>query len=440
MFLMDALIRRCSCSVPREVAAVARAEGMDPERFARAVAHGRIVIPANPERKHRPCAIGEGCRVKVNVNIGTSGTRCDPALEEKKAKAALANGADALMDLSTGGDLVAIRKKILALGTTVGTVPVYEAVRRAGNAADVDADLLFRVIREHCRQGVDFLTLHCGVNRQALAALEADPRLMGVVSRGGVFHCAMMVHREEENPLYAEFGYLLEILAEHDVTISLGDGMRPGCLQDAEKLAKTVEYVTLGTLAQQALEAGVQRMIEGPGHMPLDQIAYNVRTIKEVTNHAPLYLLGPIVTDIAPGYDHMVSAIGGAVACMNGADFLCMVSPSEHLALPLVEDIVEGTRVAKIAAHVGDTVRRPEGYRAEREIRMAEARRDLDWEAQFRLALFGDVAKKIHARDGELETCSMCGDLCAVKMVHELFGGKKGSGKKKGTGKRTRRS
>jgi phosphomethylpyrimidine synthase len=413
---------------------------MDPERFARAVAHGRIVIPANPERKHRACAIGEGCRVKVNVNIGTSGTRCDPALEVKKAKAALANGADALMDLSTGGNLVAIRKKILALGTTVGTVPVYEAVRRAGNAADVDADLLFRVIREHCRQGVDFLTLHCGVNRQALAALEADPRLMGVVSRGGVFHCAMMVHREEENPLYAEFGYLLEILAEHDVTISLGDGMRPGCLQDAEKLAKTVEYVTLGTLAQQALEAGVQRMIEGPGHMPLDQIAYNVRTIKEVTNHAPLYLLGPIVTDIAPGYDHMVSAIGGAVACMHGADFLCMVSPSEHLALPLVEDIVEGTRVAKIAAHVGDTVRRPEGYRAEREIRMAEARRDLDWEAQFRLALFGDVAKKIHARDGELETCSMCGDLCAVKMVHELFGGKKGNGKKKGTGKRTRRS
>jgi len=440
MFLMDALIRRCSRSVPRDVAAVARAEGMDPERFARAVAHGQIVIPANPKRKHRPCAIGEGCRVKVNVNIGTSGTCCDPALEVKKAKAALANGADALMDLSTGGDLVAIRKKILAFDTTVGTVPVYEAVRRARNAADVDADLLFRVIREHCRQGVDFLTLHCGVNRQALAALEADPRLMGVVSRGGVFHCAMMVHREEENPLYAEFGYLLEILAEHDVTISLGDGMRPGCLQDAEKLAKTVEYVTLGTLAQQALEAGVQRMIEGPGHMPLDQVGYNVRTIKEVTGHAPLYLLGPIVTDIAPGYDHMVSAIGGAVACMHGADFLCMVSPSEHLALPLVEDIVEGTRVAKIAAHVGDTVRRPEGYRAEREIRMAEARRDLDWEAQFQLALFGDVAKKIHARDGELETCSMCGDLCAVKMVHELFGGKKGNGKKKGTGKRNHRS
>ena len=421
MFLMDSLVRRCSHGLPVAMKAVAQVEGIDPAELARGVAAGRIVIPANPKRKHGLCAIGEGCRVKVNVNIGTSGTRCDPALEEKKGKAALQNGADALMDLSTGGDLVAIRKKILKLDTTVGTVPVYEAVRRAGNAADVDADLLFRVIREHCRQGVDFLTLHCGVNRQALSALRADPRLMGVVSRGGVFHCAMMVQRDEENPLFSEFDYLLEILAEHDVTVSLGDGMRPGCLQDAEKLAKSVEYVTLGGLAKRALGAGVQRMIEGPGHMPLDQVGCNVRMIKEITDHAPLYLLGPVVTDIAPGYDHVVSAIGGAVACMNGADFLCMVSPSEHLALPLVEDIIEGTRIAKIAAHVGDTVRRPEGYRVEREVQMADARRRLDWDEQFRLALFGDVAKKIHDRDGEQETCSMCGDLCAVKMIRELF-------------------
>ena len=195
------------------------------------------------------------------MNIGTSGTRCDPDLEEEKAKAAISNGADALMDLSTGGDLVAIRKKILAFDTTVGTVPIYESVRRAGNAADVDADLLFKVIREHCQQGVDFLTLHCGVNRQALAALKNDPRVMGVVSRGGSFHCAMMMQRDEENPLYAEYEYLLEILAEYDVTISLGDGMRPGCLQDAEKLAKSVEYITLGTLAKHALVKGVQRMM-----------------------------------------------------------------------------------------------------------------------------------------------------------------------------------
>ena len=428
MFLMDTLIRRCCRGAPEELAAVAQAEGTDPVSLARGIAAGRVVIPANPRRKHRLCAIGDGCQVKVNVNIGTSGTRCDPALEEEKARAALDNGADALMDLSTGGDLPAIRKKILAFDTTAGTVPVYEAVRRAGNAGDVDADLLFKVIREHCEQGVDFLTLHCGVNRQALAALRADPRLMGVVSRGGSFHCAMMMQRDEENPLYAEFDYLLEMLTGYDVTISLGDGMRPGCLQDAEKLAKSVEYVTLGTLAKRAHAAGVQRMIEGPGHMPLDQVGYNVRMIKEITDHAPLYLLGPLVTDIAPGYDHVVAAIGGSVACLNGADFLCMVSPSEHLALPDVADIIEGTRIAKIAAHIGDTVRRPEGFRMEREVQMAEARHNLDWDEQFRLALYGDHAKKIHCRDGDMETCSMCGDLCAVKMVNELFG----TGEKKG--------
>jgi len=426
MFLMDSLVRRCSHGLPGAMKAVAQAEGIGPAQLARGIAAGRIVIPANPKRKHGLCAIGEGCRVKVNVNIGTSGTRCDPALEEKKGRAALQNGADAIMDLSTGGDLVAIRKKILRLDTTVGTVPVYEAVRRAGSAADVDSDLLFNVIREHCRQGVDFLTLHCGVNRQALAALRADPRLMGVVSRGGVFHCAMMARRDEENPLFSEFDYLLEILGEHDVTVSLGDGMRPGCLQDSEKLAKSVEYVTLGGLAKRALDAGVQRMIEGPGHMPLDQVSYNVRMIKEIAGHAPLYLLGPVVTDIAPGYDHVVSAIGGAVAAMNGADFLCMVSPSEHLALPDVDDIIEGTRVAKIAAHVGDLVRRPEGYRTEREVQMADARRRLDWDEQFRLALFGEHARKIHCRDGDMEICSMCGDLCAVKMIRELFVGEEG--------------
>ena len=425
MFLMDSLIRRCSRGIPQELDVVARLEGIDTARLARGISAGRIVIPANPKRIHQQCAIGKGCQVKINVNIGTSGTRCDPDLEEEKAQAALINGADALMDLSTGGDLVAIRKKILAFDTTVGTVPIYEAVRRAGNAADVDADLLFRVIREHCQQGVDFLTLHCGVNRQALAALRNDPRVMGVVSRGGSFHCAMMVQRDEENPLYAEYDYLLEILAEYDVTISLGDGMRPGCLQDAEKLAKSVEYITLGTLSKQALAKGVQRMIEGPGHMPLDQVGYNVHMIKEITDHAPLYLLGPLVTDIAPGYDHVVAAIGGATACLNGADFLCMVSPSEHLALPDVADIIEGTRVAKIAAHIGDTVRRHEGWRMEREVQMAEARHELDWDAQFRLALFGDHAKKIHCRDGDMETCSMCGDLCAIKIVNELFEEKK---------------
>jgi phosphomethylpyrimidine synthase len=232
----------------------------------------------------------------------------------------------------------------------------------------------------------------------------------------------MMTVTGEENPLAAEFDYLLEILAEHGVVASLGDGMRPGCLQDADRHAKAVEYLNLGRMAGKALAAGVQRMIEGPGHIPLDQIGYNVRIMKELSNDAPLYLLGPLVTDIAPGYDHVAATIGGAVACMHGADFLCMVSPSEHLALPLVGDIIEGTRMAKIAAHVGDTVRIKDGYKMPRERQMAEARRRLDWPEQFRLALFPDVARDIHARDGELDTCSMCGDLCAVRMMQEIFG------------------
>jgi len=284
----------------------------------------------------------------------------------------------------------------------------------------VDADLLFNVIREHCKQGVDFLTLHCGVNLDALASLKADPRVMGVVSRGGAFHVAMMAATGEENPLYAEYDYLLEILAEHDVVASLGDGMRPGALVDAGRLAKSTEYLTLGHLAKRALAAGVQRMIEGPGHIPADQIGYNVRMLKELTGGAPLYLLGPLVTDVAPGYDHLVGAIGGVIACMNGADFLCMVSPSEHLALPDLRDIVEGTRAARIAAHVG-SLSRASARTKNREIRMAEARRALDWEKQFELALIPDEARRIHERDGGLETCSMCGDLCAVKMMKEIL-------------------
>lgn len=420
MVLMHTLVQACLRGVPSEVETIARDEDLAPHAAARTVARGRIVIPANPVRPHRLCAIGEGCRVRVNVNVGTSGVRCDEDLEVEKAKTALREGADTLMDLSTAGDLARIRRRILELDAPVGTVPVYEAVRRAGSAADVDADLLFNVIREHCEQGVDFLTLHCGVNLDALASLKADPRVMGVVSRGGAFHVAMMAATGEENPLYAEYDYLLEILAEHDVVASLGDGMRPGALVDAGRLAKSTEYLTLGHLAKRALAAGVQRMIEGPGHIPADQIGCNVRMLKELTDSAPLYLLGPLVTDVAPGYDHLVGAIGGVIACMNGADFLCMVSPSEHLALPEIHDIVEGTRTARIAAHVG-SLSRAAARTKNREIRMAEARRALDWEKQFELALIPDEARRIHERDSGLETCSMCGDLCAVKMMREIL-------------------
>jgi phosphomethylpyrimidine synthase len=421
MCVMQTLIQECVKGVPPLVSSAAREEGISPRTAARSIARGRMVIPANPVRSHRICAIGEGCRIKVNVNIGTSGERCDAPLEMAKAQAALQNGADTLMDLSTGGNLAEMRRKLLELDSPVGTVPIYEAVRRAGNAADVDADLLFKVIREHCKDGVDFLTLHCGVNMQALDALKTDPRIMDVVSRGGAFHVAMMASRGEENPLYSEFDYLLEIVAEEGVVISLGDGMRPGCLQDSDRHAKTVEYLTLGALASRALSSGVQRMIEGPGHVPLTQIGYNVQFLKELTSEAPLYLLGPIVTDLSPGYDHVVSAIGGTIACTYGADFLCMVSPSEHLALPSVADIIEGTRVCRIAAHIGNMSRIKEGYRSAREIQMAEARKRLDWDEQFRVALFGDTARQIHERDGSLDTCSMCGDLCAMKMVADIF-------------------
>ncbi|MDH7594113.1 MAG: phosphomethylpyrimidine synthase ThiC [Methanomicrobiales archaeon] len=425
MCVMHSLLKECQTGIPKAIRQCAKEEGLAPERLFRAVVLGRVTIPANPLRRHRTCAIGEGCRVKVNVNVGTSAERCNPDLEVEKAKAALDNGADTLMDLSSAGDIPETRRRILAMDAPVGTVPIYEAVRRAGSAADLDTDLLFRVIREHCTDGVDFLTLHCGVNLEAVEVLKSDPRILPVVSRGGAFHVAWMLASGEENPLYAEFDYLLEILDEHEVVISLGDGMRPGSVCDAERMAKTTEYLTLGKLSKRAFSYGIQRFIEGPGHIPFDQVGHNVRMIKELTDGAPLYLLGPLVTDRAPGYDHIVGAIGGAIACLHGADFLCMVSPSEHLALPRTEEIVEGTRAAKIAAYIGDTVRRGHEWQMGQETGMAEARRDLDWERQFGEAIYGGHAREIHERDGVLETCSMCGELCAIRIIRESFGIKK---------------
>ena len=421
---MGTIMRACQTKLPDNLVDTAHAEHMTPERLAARIAAGTVVVPQNILRtdlsNKTPPAIGEGCRVKVNVNIGTSASRCDPELEYKKACAALNNNADAIMDLSTAGDLKAIRASIRSLDTTLGTVPIYEAVRRAGSIADLDADLLFSVIREHCKEGVDFVTLHCGVNLEVLESLRSDPRTMGVVSRGGVFHTALMIHSGLENPLWSEYDYLLEILAEYEVTLSLGDGMRPGCHDDATRHAKTIEYLNLGRLASRSLDAGVQRMIEGPGHIPPQQIGYNVSMMKELSRNTPLYLLGPLVTDIGAGYDHVVGAIGGVMACASGADFLCMVSPSEHLALPDVSDIIEGTRVAVLAAHIGDLYRDLPDAKA-REVEMGVARSTLDWERQFSCALFPDVARSIHSRDDAEDTCSMCGDLCAIKMLKEVL-------------------
>jgi len=417
---MHSIIQSCLHGDLSGVVEAAKSEGMTPEALSRNIIAGRTILLKNEVREYKPCAIGEGTTVKINVNIGTSGVTCDPAKEMVKAQAAIDNGADAIMDLSTGGDLPAMRKEILKLAIPVGTVPIYEAVRRAGNVVDLTADILFSVIRDQAKQGVDFMTLHCGVNLEVLDALTLDPRVMGVVSRGGSFHTAMMLSSGEENPLYKEYDYLLEILDEYDISLSLGDGMRPGAFVDSMKLAKSQEYLTLGKLARRAREKGVQRMIEGPGHMDYNEIPYNVKMIKEITDFAPLYLLGPLVTDIAPGYDHITAAIGGVAAASAGADFLCMVSPSEHLALPNVDDIIEGTRVCKVAAHVGDLSRRRDAE-LPRQAKMAEARKNLNWQAQYDLSLFGEHAKEIHDRDGECETCSMCGDLCAIKIVEQAL-------------------
>ncbi|HJJ32672.1 MAG TPA: phosphomethylpyrimidine synthase ThiC [Methanocorpusculum sp.] len=417
---MHDILKRCKEGDISFLSETAAAEQTTPERLSRSVISGRTVILKNEKRYSKALAVGENTFIKVNVNVGTSGINCSPELELKKAEAAIQNGADTVMDLSTGGDLKKIRREIMKFPLPLGTVPIYEAVRRAGNVLDLTPDILFNTIRDQAREGVDFMTLHCGVNLDALDALKKDPRVMGVVSRGGSFHTAMMIASGEENPLYSEFDYLLEILDEYNITLSLGDGMRPGAYVDSVKLAKTQEYLTLGKLARRAYDRGIQRMIEGPGHMDYQEIPYNIKMIKEITNHAPLYLLGPLVTDTAPGYDHITGAVGGAAAAAAGADFLCMVSPSEHLALPDVNDIIEGTRTAKIAARVGDLSRRREVCVA-KEQAMAEARKSLDWEKQYSFALFGDHARKVHDRDGVCETCSMCGDLCALKIVDEAL-------------------
>ncbi|MDY6959415.1 MAG: phosphomethylpyrimidine synthase ThiC, partial [Halobacteriota archaeon] len=288
---------------------------------------------------------------------------------------------------------------------------------------DMSSDDMFASVRQHAKDGVDFVTIHAGVNLNTLERLRKSGRILNVVSRGGCFTIAWMAHNEAENPFYAEYDYLLELAKEYDLTLSLGDGMRPGCLADATDRPKFMEFILLGELVKRARDAGVKAFVEGPGHVPLDEIGVGIQSMKYLTDNAPLYLLGPIVSDIAPGYDHITGAIGGSVAGMYGADFLCMTTPSEHLALPSIEDIKEGTIVTKIAAHVADTVKIGQRESArETDYKMALARRDLDWDEQFNLAIDSEKARKMkESRNSESDACSMCGDLCAIKMVKEVL-------------------
>ncbi|MCG7852730.1 MAG: phosphomethylpyrimidine synthase [Methanosarcinaceae archaeon] len=404
---------------------VAESEGIDAETVRSCVAKGLITIPKNIVGRSRPMGIGKYMSTKVNANIGTSRDYVNIDMEVEKAKVAEASGADTLMDLSTGGDLDLIRQMIMdSVNMPLGTVPIYQAAASHKVVVDMTSDDMFNAVRKHAKDGVDFVTIHSGVNLHALERLRKSDRIMNVVSRGGAFTIAWMIHNEEENPFYREYDYLLEIAREYDMTISLGDGMRSGCIHDSSDRPMFTEFVTLGELVKQARSVNVQSFVEGPGHMPVDEIELSVRTMKELCDGAPLYFLGPLVTDIAPGYDHITGAIGGTVAGMYGVDFLCMTTPSEHLALPTAEDIREGATITKIAAHAADLVKDGQRERARaRDIEMAKARRNLDWEVQYQLAINGKRARDIREnRITSSDACSMCGELCAMKIVKDALG------------------
>jgi phosphomethylpyrimidine synthase len=418
----------------KELKKVSLAEGLSLDKLKRLIETGRVVIPKNAKRAEETenrdivlKAIGEGMSTKVNVNVGTSKDYVNSEEEVEKAKVAVKYGADTIMDLSTGGNLDETPRTILKeVNVPVGTVPIYQAaLGKAGERAVVDMspDDMFNAVRKHAKDGVDFVTIHAGVNQNSLERLRRSERILDVVSRGGAFLVAWMIHNEQENPFYEEYDYLLEIAKEYELTLSLGDGMRPGCISDASDRAKYMETIVLGELVEQARKEGVPAMVEGPGHVPLDEIEASVKTIKHITDFAPLYLLGPLVTDIAPGYDHFVSSIGGAVAGMYGADFLCMVSLSEHLALPSVDDVKEGTIVTKIAAHAADLVKEGQRERARLlDDEMAHARKNLDWKKQLEIAINPEKARRIrNSRPSESDACSICGDLCAIKMVKEFL-------------------
>lgn len=402
------------------IKAAAEREGVDAEFLRRAVAAGRAVIPHNPLHKPTPAAIGEGLPIKVNVNIGTSRDVPEMANELAKLDVALKYGADAVMDLSTGGDIDTIRREILSrCPVMVGTVPIYQiglVAARKDAVVDMTEDDIFNGIEKHAKDGVDFMTVHCGITKETVGWLESLNRVMDVVSRGGSFLTAWILHNGEENPLYANFDYLLDLAREYEFTLSLGDGFRPGCVDDATDAAQVSELMTLGRLVKRCREAGVQAMVEGPGHVPMTDVAMNVRLQKTMCDGAPFYVLGPLVTDIAPGYDHLVGAIGGAIAAGAGADFLCYLTPAEHLSLPNLDDVREGVIASKIAAHVGNRTR---GFGAERDTAMSRARKALDWEKMFEYCIDPDKARKYRARGCTKldEGCSMCGDVCAIKIV-----------------------
>ena len=407
----------------------AEAEGVPPEFIRDGIAAGTIVICHNIKHANGvPLAVGAGLRTKVNANIGSSSDDTDMEKELEKARVAVKYGADAIMDLSTGGPVDEIRKAIIAeTNACIGSVPLYQAALdavRVKNKAIVDmtVDDIFAGIIKHAEDGVDFITVHCGVTRGTVERMKNEGRIMDVVSRGGAFTIEWMSYNNKENPLFEHFDKLLEITKEYDMTLSLGDGFRPGCLADATDRAQIHELILLGELTQRAQEAGVQVMIEGPGHVPLNQIQTNIQLQKRLCHGAPFYVLGPLVTDIAPGYDHITCAIGGAIAAAAGADFLCYVTPSEHLCLPNVQDVRDGVIATRIAAHAADIAKGVKGAMA-KDIAMAKCRKKLDWEGQFALAMDPDKAREYRANSpvSDHGACTMCGEFCAYKLMDDAM-------------------
>jgi phosphomethylpyrimidine synthase len=409
------------------VKAVAEQEKIDPAVLVRYIAQGKAVIPVNNLRSGlKPLGIGKDLRIKINANIGTSKDFSDLDEELKKARVCLEYGADTLMDLSTGGEVDETRKRIISeVDIPIGTVPIYQAALEksradGGSVVDLTEDDMFNAIESHLKDGVDFITVHCGITKESVRRLKQAERITNVVSRGGSFLTAWIIHNEQENPLYANYDYLLELAKEYDATLSLGDGMRPGGLGDSTDMPQVEELVTLAELVKRARAADVQSMVEGPGHIPFHQIAANVQMQKALCDEAPFYVLGPLVTDIAPGYDHIVGAIGGTMAAFAGADYLCYVTPSEHLCLPTIEDVIEGIVASRIAAHAADITR---GRGFELDLAMDHARRDLDWEKMFSLAIDPKKARRYYEKrkSSSEKACSMCGDLCAIKMCDEYL-------------------
>lgn len=408
--------------ITKEMQFTANKEDIEPEKIMHDIANGHTIILKNKVHNINPLAVGKDLSTKVNSNIGSSGDICSIDEELEKLFVSIDSGADAVMDLSTGGNIKDFREKILKNSTIpLGTVPLYEAFQYLMDKNEpiekFDPEILFEVIERQCEEGVDFITVHCGLTLEAIKKMNEQSRILGIVSRGGSLIATWMIKNNKENPLYDQYNRLVKIAKKNDVVLSLGDGLRPGSIADATDRAQITELITLGELAKKAFEEDVQVMIEGPGHVPLNQVETNIKLQKSLCSGAPFYVLGPLVTDIAPGYDHITSAIGGAIAAGAGADFLCYVTPAEHLRLPSAEDVRNGVIAAKIAAHAGDIAKGVKNA-IQKDIQMSNFRKAMNWEGQYNSALDPEKARDMRSaitlKDDKV--CSMCSSYCAIKL------------------------